>query len=50
MFRRTWVKGERKTVGSVDSKGRHVPRLGKNGGPVIAQLVELHLIPKEHSA
>lgn len=46
-YRRVWVKGPRQTIESTDTKGNTVVRRGKNGGPVIDQRVELHLVPKE---
>ena len=48
-LRREWVKGERKLVEGVTAQGRTVTRLGKNGGPVIEQHVELRLVPKGQS-
>ena len=35
----TWIRGERKELRSVDSKGRETVREGKNGGPVVEQQV-----------
>lgn len=49
-FRRVWVKGPRSTVESIDNKGKVVQRVGKRGGPVIEQVVELHLVPKERAS
>jgi hypothetical protein len=42
-LRKVWIVGERKPiVQSTDKHGVETYRLGKNGGPVIQQKVELH--------
>ena len=46
-LRKEWFKGPRSIIEAVDNRGQRVVRLGKRGGPVIQQIVELRLIPKE---
>jgi hypothetical protein len=46
-MRRVWVRGPRGFLTGIDNKGRSVVRLGKNGGPVIQQRVDLILVPKK---
>lgn len=48
-LRVVWVKGERTPVTGKDQKGKTIVRTGKNGGPVIQQLVTKRLVPKEDS-
>jgi hypothetical protein len=48
-MRREWVKGPRTFVEGASAKGKVVQRLGKNGGPVVEQHVELWLVPKGSS-
>lgn len=46
-LRREWHRGPRSVVQGTDNRGRPIMRLGKRGGPVVEQSVELWLIPKE---
>lgn len=46
-FRKVWFKGPRSVVVGKDQAGKDVVRKGKNGGAVIAQVVELHHVPKK---
>lgn len=48
-MRVVWEKGERTLVSGKDQKGKTIVRTGKNGGPVVSQLVTKRLVPKEDS-
>lgn len=48
-LRRVLIRGPRETVESKTSKGQVTVAVGKNGGPIIKQDVELVLVPKEQA-
>lgn len=49
-LRKKWYRGPHALSVGIGNRGQNVVRLGKNGGPVIKQVVELHLVPKERRA
>jgi hypothetical protein len=41
-----WLIGPRSLITSTDRNGKPITRTGKNGGPVVDQLVVKQLLPK----